>query len=88
MLFLRTIKRRFFANEQFNNYLLFAVGEIVLVIAGILLALQIDTWNSDRQTQAAIDGYLEKIARIISEDLNQLNEVKARLLTARIMRHG
>lgn len=88
MLFLRTIKRRFFANEQFNNYLLYAVGEIVLVIAGILLALQIDTWNSDRQTQAAIDGYLEKIARIISEDLNQLNEVKARLLTARIMRHG
>lgn len=88
MLFLRTIKRRFFANEQFNNYLLFAVGEIVLVIAGILLALQIDTWNSDRQTQAAIDGYLENIARIISEDLNQLNEVKARLLTARIMRHG
>lgn len=88
MLFLRTIKRRFFANEQFNNYLLYAVGEIVLVIAGILLALQIDTWNSDRQSQAAIDGYLEKIARIISEDLNQLNEVKARLLTARIMRHG
>ncbi|MGB5623805.1 MAG: hypothetical protein WBN65_15030 [Gammaproteobacteria bacterium] len=88
MLFLRTIKRRFFANEQFNNYLLYAVGEIVLVIAGILLALQIDTWNSDRQSQAAIDGYLENIARIISEDLNQLNEVKARLLTARIMRHG
>ncbi len=36
---------------RFSRYLLYALGEIVLVVAGILIALQINTWNEDRQLQ-------------------------------------
>lgn len=31
-----------------RRYLRYAVGEMVLVVAGILIALQIDSWNDDR----------------------------------------
>ncbi len=41
LLLIRKIKRAFFANKQFKNYLLYALGEMVLVVIGILIALQI-----------------------------------------------
>ncbi len=35
--------------NRFPNYLLYAVGEILLVVIGILLALQVNTWNEQRK---------------------------------------
>ncbi len=34
--------------NKFSNYLLYAVGEIILVVVGILIALQINNWNEQR----------------------------------------
>ena len=42
-------------NRQFRRYLGYAAGEILLVIAGILIALRIDTWHEQRQVREAID---------------------------------
>ena len=33
------------------KYMRYAIGEIVLVVVGILIALQINNWNSERKTQ-------------------------------------
>lgn len=39
-----------------RKYFLYALGEILLVVIGILIALQIDTWNeSKKQQQASLD---------------------------------
>jgi hypothetical protein len=65
-------------DRKTGNYLLYAFGEIVLVIAGILIALQIDNWNSDRQDRAALHGYLGSIARNMSFDLGSLEKLRAR----------
>lgn len=48
-----------------NRYLLYAIGEILLVMIGILLALQVNTWNQKR-----IDGSKEKV--VLSELKNDL----------------
>lgn len=77
MLHLRRLKRSFFMNRQFRRYLGYAVGEILLVIAGILIALRIDTWHEERQTQEAIDEYLVGIARNIREDINEIEAIRA-----------
>ena len=37
------------AENKFTRYLLYAIGEIILVVIGILLALQINTWNENKQ---------------------------------------
>lgn len=46
--------------NKFNKYLLYAIGEIVLVVFGILIALSINNWNESRkQRQKEIVNLLE-----------------------------
>tara|TARA_R110001632_G_scaffold129726_2_gene243805 strand:- start:335 stop:1087 length:753 start_codon:yes stop_codon:yes gene_type:complete len=47
--FLRRIRQRLLTENKFNKYLLYAIGEIILVVIGILIALQINNWNENRQ---------------------------------------
>ncbi len=46
--FFRKIRQRLLTENKFSKYMLYAIGEIVLVVIGILIALQIDTWNQNR----------------------------------------
>ena len=47
--FFRKIRWRFAQNNQFFKYSRYAIGEIVLVVIGILIALQINNWNENRK---------------------------------------
>ncbi len=49
--FFRTLRQRLLTENRFSKYLLYAFGEIVLVMIGILLALQVNTWNENRKDQ-------------------------------------
>ena len=40
------------------RYLTYAVGEVVLIIVGIMIALQLNNWNEDRKAQAEFDLYI------------------------------
>ena len=64
--------------RKYRRYVGYATGEIVLVIAGILIALRIDTWHEERQTQRAVDEYLQSIARNIQEDIAEIEGLRAR----------
>ncbi|NND94279.1 MAG: hypothetical protein HKN45_05395 [Flavobacteriales bacterium] len=46
--FFRHIRQRLLSESKFSKYLLYAIGEIILVVIGILLALQINNWNTQR----------------------------------------
>ena len=43
--FLNRIRQRLLTDNKFSKYLLYAIGEILLVVIGILIALQLDNWN-------------------------------------------
>ncbi|MAM29153.1 MAG: hypothetical protein CMC13_09025 [Flavobacteriaceae bacterium] len=45
--FFRHIRQRFLLENRFSKYLLYAIGEIILVVIGILIALQINNWNNN-----------------------------------------
>lgn len=78
MLFLlRRLKHDVFMSDQFRKYLGYAIGELLLVVVGILVALQIDNWNEDRKERATLQSYLESIARNMREDLAELEPVRA-----------
>lgn len=47
--YFRKVRQRFLSENKFNKYLVYAIGEIVLVVIGILIALQINTWNENRK---------------------------------------
>ncbi|MFC7357693.1 DUF6090 family protein [Jejudonia soesokkakensis] len=44
--FFRHIRKRLVVENRFSKYLLYAIGEIILVVIGILIALQINNWNN------------------------------------------
>jgi hypothetical protein len=77
MLNLRRLKRTVFLNRDTRRYIGYAVGEILLVIVGILIALQIDNWNSERQDRATADNYLRTIAGNMREDIHMLEGLHA-----------
>ena len=76
MLFLlRNIRRRLLTDNKVTTYLLYAIGEILLVVIGILIAVQIDNWKEDRQTRAAEMVYLENLANDLKTDTSSLSSI-------------
>ena len=47
--FIAKIKRQLFQEKGLSRYLLYAIGEIILVVIGILIALQVNNWNERRK---------------------------------------
>ena len=47
--FFRHIRQSMINQNRTKKYLLYAIGEIILVVIGILIALQINNWNEQRK---------------------------------------
>lgn len=47
--FFRQIRQNMIRDNRASKYLLYAIGEIILVVIGILIALQINNWNEERK---------------------------------------
>ena len=61
MLFIFRQLRRLELRKRSGQYFLYAVGEVVLIVVGILIALQIDNWNEGRRDQQRVRGHLKEL---------------------------
>ena len=59
--FFRQIRKSLMEQDKLRTYLFYAVGEILLVVIGILIALQINNWNEKRQEDNRRVQLLENI---------------------------
>ena len=66
--FFRKIRYDLMKQNKTGKYFKYAIGEIILVVIGILIALQINNWNQQRIKQNEIDAVLIKIQNDISND--------------------
>lgn len=73
--FFRKIRQRLIRENRFTRYMLYALGEIVLVVVGILIALQINNWNQDRRERVLEDQYLKQIHKEFSNNKEQFEIV-------------
>jgi hypothetical protein len=64
------------SSRPIGRYLKYAIGEILLVVFGILIALQINNWNTDRQERKELYGYLRNIKNNLQSDLDLIAEIK------------
>ena len=46
------------------KYMRYAIGEIILVVIGILIALQINNWNEERKTKDTVQNYLSMVLKL------------------------
>lgn len=56
------------AENKFSKYLIYAMGEIFLVVLGILIALQINNWNENQKTDAKIKSVLKALKSDLALD--------------------
>jgi len=75
--FFRKIRQQLITEGKFSKYLLYGIGEILLVVIGILIALQINNWNQAR----AKDQMEIEILKLLREDLIEANHEFDRSLT-------
>lgn len=63
------------ANKELGKYLWYAVGEILLVVVGILIALQINNWNEERIEQRQIREYALSLVDDLRRDIEMVKPV-------------
>ena len=78
--FFRQIRQQFLTENKFSKYILYAVGEILLVVIGILIALQIDNWNEDRKSKILEVKILKRLRQDLVTDTLYLNDRLKRTL--------
>lgn len=87
---MRRIRARLLAEGRFGRYCRYALGELILVIVGILVALQLNTANQKRIEQAKVAGYARAMIGDLKEDLAMLEPIRLEMagIRDRVVRLG
>ena len=59
--------------DKFSKYLLYAIGEIILVVIGIMIALQANNWNEKLKTNNTIETIIDKVEDDVIADIKYVN---------------
>ena len=73
--YFRRIRQKLLANGRLSKYLVYAIGEIALVMIGILLALQVSNWNEHRKDRVKETTYLNDIKDDLQSNVVELNHI-------------
>lgn len=79
------------SQNRFRKYLLYAIGEIVLVVIGILIALSINNWNTTGKDIRKVERYLSEVKNNIQADgaridtLTSFNSLKVKSLKRAVL---
>lgn len=74
--FFRRIRQKLLTENKISKYLLYAMGEIILVVIGILIALQVSNWNEVKKIEKSIADHLVIFKQNLKEDHSQLHMLK------------
>mgnify|MGYP000224068691 CR=1 FL=1 len=71
--FFSKMRYKLAAENRPAKYVRYAIGEILLVVIGILIALQVNNWNEERKEAAFERKVLNEIITSIGQNINYLN---------------
>ena len=72
----RKIRQGILSKNKFGEYIIYAIGEIILVVIGILIALSINNWNEERKNRAFEKEILEQIRANLIKDKLSLESIQ------------
>ena len=67
-------RQRLIKRGKFARYTAYAIGEILLVVIGILIALQINEWDVKKSRAASVKQYYQNMKKQLAVDRNELTE--------------
>ncbi len=79
--FFRQIRQSLIMPDNIRRYLLYALGEILLVVIGILIALQVNNWNEKRHNENSRRNYTQSLINDIAQDTTMLTYLSGRAKT-------
>ena len=71
--FFRKIRYNLMEKNKTAQYLKYAIGEIILVVIGILLALSISSWNIERNLKKSNEVYLTNLLEELNSNITRLD---------------
>ena len=71
--FFNKIRKQMLIENKMGRYLKYAIGEIILVMIGILLALQVNTWNTNRELKKEEQKILKSLHGEFKENLEKFD---------------
>ncbi|WP_160129752.1 DUF6090 family protein [Kordia antarctica] len=69
-------------NKKIGNYLAYAIGEIVLVVIGILIAVSLNNWNESRKEKQQLANIYNSITNDLNNDLEEIDKIQSFYKTA------
>ncbi|MDT7831077.1 DUF6090 family protein [Flavobacteriaceae bacterium S356] len=76
--FFRRIRQNLLSEGKTGKYLKYAIGEIVLVVIGILIALQINNWNEQNKADRVENVFLKRLLVDLNKDKAYLESIHSR----------
>lgn len=77
--FFRKIRKSLTDKSSARKYLLYSVGEIILVVIGILIALQVNNWNENRKDKDRLNHHLLELTNELDTDKENLGQLIERV---------
>ncbi len=74
--FFRKIRQNLLSEGKTGKYLKYAVGEIVLVVIGILIALQVNNWNEIKKSKSESNRLLIDLKSELEEDIENFKSLQ------------
>ncbi|PWN07297.1 DUF6090 family protein [Rhodohalobacter mucosus] len=71
----RRLRQKFIGEGNTGRYILYAIGEILLVVTGILIALQVNNWNEERRERSTELLYLQSFKEDLDQNMAELDRV-------------
>ncbi len=75
----RRIRSDVLSERQTRKYLFYSFGELLLVVIGILIALQINNWNEDRIEQKEITEFAHALIKDLERDVIMVEQIVAQM---------
>ncbi len=72
--FFRKIRQKLLSENKFSKYLIYAIGEIILVVIGILIALSINNWKENVNKETLRNEYKAALINDFTKDTIQIND--------------
>lgn len=71
--FFRKIRRKLLSKNKLSKYLIYAFGEIILVVIGILIALQINNWNELNKKENEAQTFIKRLSEEVGQNIEITN---------------
>lgn len=83
--FFRKIRQQLIGDSKFSKYFIYAIGEILLVVIGILVALQINNWKEQAKLEQLQIGYLKRLVIDLDNDLENIDYVQKEIAANQVV---